>query len=109
MTGGKIAKEKKQNLIWHHQSFFVVSSLSLLLTSDHRTQYYNMKILVGVKRVVDYAVKVRVQNNAVDLSNVKVSFGIKEAKRRFVCLRDDFFPVLCSILTYTLFPLFLPR
>jgi electron transfer flavoprotein beta subunit len=34
-----------------------------------------MKILVGVKRVVDYAVKVRVQNNAVDLSNVKMSMN----------------------------------
>lgn len=34
-----------------------------------------MKILVGVKRVVDYAVKVRVHKNAVDLSNVKMSLN----------------------------------
>ena len=34
-----------------------------------------MKILVGVKRVVDYAVKVRVQNNTVDLANVKMSLN----------------------------------
>lgn len=34
-----------------------------------------MRILVGVKRVVDYAVKVRVQKNTVDLSNVKMSLN----------------------------------
>jgi electron transfer flavoprotein beta subunit len=34
-----------------------------------------MRILVGVKRVVDYAVKVRVQNKTVDLSNVKMSLN----------------------------------
>jgi electron transfer flavoprotein beta subunit len=34
-----------------------------------------MRILVGVKRVVDYAVKVRVQNHTVDLSNVKMSLN----------------------------------
>jgi electron transfer flavoprotein beta subunit len=34
-----------------------------------------MKILVGVKRVVDYAVRVRVQNNSVDLNNVKMSLN----------------------------------
>lgn len=34
-----------------------------------------MKVLVGVKRVVDYAVKVRVQNNAVDIANVKMSLN----------------------------------
>ena len=34
-----------------------------------------MKVLVGVKRVVDYAVKVRVQNNAIDLANVKMSLN----------------------------------
>eukprot|EP00934_Nitzschia_sp_Nitz4_P009274 Nitzschia sp. Nitz4//scaffold38_size140716//39861//40625//NITZ4_003134-RA/size140716-processed-gene-0.58-mRNA-1//-1//CDS//3329550039//9264//frame0 len=34
-----------------------------------------MKVLVGVKRVVDYAVKVRVQNKAVDLANVKMSLN----------------------------------
>lgn len=34
-----------------------------------------MKVLVGVKRVVDYAVKVRVQNNTVDLSNIKMSLN----------------------------------
>lgn len=34
-----------------------------------------MRVLVGVKRVVDYAVKVRVQNNSVDLSNVKMSLN----------------------------------
>lgn len=34
-----------------------------------------MKVLVGVKRVVDYAVKVRVQNNTVDLANIKMSLN----------------------------------
>jgi electron transfer flavoprotein beta subunit len=34
-----------------------------------------MKVLVGVKRVVDYAVKVRVQKNAIDLANVKMSLN----------------------------------
>mmetsp|Transcript_5587 Transcript_5587/g.6870 ORF Transcript_5587/g.6870 Transcript_5587/m.6870 type:complete len:261 (-) Transcript_5587:30-812(-) len=34
-----------------------------------------MKILVGVKRVVDYAVRVRVANNTIDLSNVKMSMN----------------------------------
>jgi len=34
-----------------------------------------MKILVGVKRVVDYAVKVRVGANGVDLKNVKMSLN----------------------------------
>jgi electron transfer flavoprotein beta subunit len=34
-----------------------------------------MKVLVGVKRVVDYAVKVRVQKSNVDLSNVKMSLN----------------------------------
>jgi len=34
-----------------------------------------MRIIVGVKRVVDYAVRVRVQNNTVDLSNVKMSLN----------------------------------
>mmetsp|Transcript_7630 Transcript_7630/g.18371 ORF Transcript_7630/g.18371 Transcript_7630/m.18371 type:complete len:255 (-) Transcript_7630:101-865(-) len=34
-----------------------------------------MKVLVGVKRVVDYAVKVRVQNKSVDLNNVKMSLN----------------------------------
>ena len=34
-----------------------------------------MKVLVGVKRVVDYAVKVRVQNKTVDLANVKMSLN----------------------------------
>lgn len=34
-----------------------------------------MKVLVGVKRVVDYAVKVRVQNKNVDLSNIKMSLN----------------------------------
>jgi electron transfer flavoprotein beta subunit len=34
-----------------------------------------MKILVGVKRVVDYAVKVRVGQNGVDLKNVKMSLN----------------------------------
>mmetsp|Transcript_21765 Transcript_21765/g.33212 ORF Transcript_21765/g.33212 Transcript_21765/m.33212 type:complete len:262 (-) Transcript_21765:90-875(-) len=34
-----------------------------------------MRILVGVKRVVDYAVKVRVANNAVDLASVKMSLN----------------------------------
>jgi electron transfer flavoprotein beta subunit len=34
-----------------------------------------MKILVGVKRVVDYAVKVHVQKGAVNLNNVKMSLN----------------------------------
>jgi electron transfer flavoprotein beta subunit len=34
-----------------------------------------MKILVGVKRVVDYAVKVRVGANGVELKNVKMSLN----------------------------------
>jgi len=34
-----------------------------------------MKVLVGVKRVVDYAVKVRVQNKTVDLNNIKMSLN----------------------------------
>lgn len=34
-----------------------------------------MKILVGVKRVVDYAVKVRVTKGMVDLANVKQSMN----------------------------------
>jgi electron transfer flavoprotein beta subunit len=46
------------------------STLSILTT-----QAPTMKILVGVKRVVDYAVKVRVQNNTVDLNNIKMSLN----------------------------------
>lgn len=34
-----------------------------------------MKVLVGVKRVVDYAVKVRVGDNGVNLKNVKMSLN----------------------------------
>lgn len=34
-----------------------------------------MKVLVGVKRVVDYAVKVQVQKGAVNLANVKMSLN----------------------------------
>jgi len=34
-----------------------------------------MKVLVGVKRVVDYAVKVRVSNGTVELANVKQSMN----------------------------------
>jgi electron transfer flavoprotein beta subunit len=34
-----------------------------------------MKVLVGVKRVVDYAVKVRVNKGMVDLKNVKQSMN----------------------------------
>jgi len=34
-----------------------------------------MKILVGVKRVVDYAVRIRVANSKIDLSNVKMSLN----------------------------------
>jgi electron transfer flavoprotein beta subunit len=34
-----------------------------------------MKVLVGVKRVVDYAVKVRVSKGTVDLANVKQSMN----------------------------------
>ena len=39
------------------------------------TKSRKMKILVGVKRVVDYAVKVRVQGGTVDLNNVKMSIN----------------------------------
>ena len=35
----------------------------------------SMKVLVGVKRVVDYAVKVRVTKGTVDLANVKQSMN----------------------------------
>ena len=34
-----------------------------------------MKVLVGIKRVVDYAVKVRVNKGTVDLSSVKQSMN----------------------------------
>ncbi|KDO18185.1 hypothetical protein SPRG_16309, partial [Saprolegnia parasitica CBS 223.65] len=34
-----------------------------------------MKVLVAVKRVVDYAVKVRVTPTGVDLNNVKMSMN----------------------------------
>ena len=34
-----------------------------------------MKVLVGVKRVVDYAVKVQVQKGSVNLKNVKMSMN----------------------------------
>jgi hypothetical protein len=34
-----------------------------------------MKVLVGIKRVVDYAVKIRVNKGTVDLSNVKQSMN----------------------------------
>ena len=34
-----------------------------------------MKVLVGVKRVVDYAVRVQVKNNTIDLSNIKMSLN----------------------------------
>jgi hypothetical protein len=38
---------------------------------------YSMKVLVGVKRVVDYAVKVRVnsEKTAVELNNIKMSLN----------------------------------
>jgi electron transfer flavoprotein beta subunit len=34
-----------------------------------------MKVLVGVKRVMDYALKARVSKGTVDLSNVKQSIN----------------------------------
>ena len=34
-----------------------------------------MKVLVGIKRVVDYAVKVRVNKGTVELANVKQSMN----------------------------------
>jgi electron transfer flavoprotein beta subunit len=34
-----------------------------------------MKVLVGVKRVVDYAVKVRVSKGTIDLANFKQSMN----------------------------------
>jgi electron transfer flavoprotein beta subunit len=44
-------------------------------TKSHQFLGITMKVLVGVKRVVDYAVKVRVQNKSVDLANVKMSLN----------------------------------
>ena len=44
-------------------------------TKQNETKPGTMKVLVGVKRVVDYAVKVRVQNNTVDLANIKMSLN----------------------------------
>jgi hypothetical protein len=44
-------------------------------TYSAQQQIVAMKVLVGVKRVVDYAVKVRVSNGAVDLANVKQSMN----------------------------------
>lgn len=45
------------------------------LKSAKRSQAHGMRVIVGVKRVVDYAVKVRVaaDKTAVDLSSAKMS------------------------------------
>lgn len=50
-----------------------------------------MKVLVGVKRVVDYAVKVRVKQNTVDLQNVKMSLNpfCEIAVEEAVRLKED--------------------
>ena len=46
-----------------------------------------MKVLVGVKRVVDYAVKVRVTKGTVDLGSVKQSMNpFCEVSSTFACL-----------------------
>lgn len=56
-------------------------SLSLFFSLSHPIIYTSvvviiiMRVLVGVKRVVDYAVKVRVANGTVDLANVKQSMN----------------------------------
>ena len=42
-------------------------------TLFRQTPVANMKVIVGVKRVVDYTVKVRVKDNKVDINNVKMS------------------------------------
>ena len=67
-----------------------------------------MKVLVGVKRVVDYAVKVRVQNKMVDLANVKMSLNpfceiaveeavrLKEAKAASEVVAVSIGPKQCS-------------
>jgi hypothetical protein len=48
-----------------------------------------MKILVGVKRVVDYAVRVRVAGGTVELANVKQSMNpfCEVNKLTIVCMR----------------------
>jgi electron transfer flavoprotein beta subunit len=54
----------------------ITSNTSITLSYPPQQKQLNtMKILVGVKRVVDYAVKVRVQNKSVDLNNVKMSLN----------------------------------
>lgn len=67
-----------------------------------------MKILVGVKRVVDYAVKVRVQNNTIDLNNIKMSLNpfceiaveeavrLKEAKKADEVIAVSIGPKQCT-------------
>lgn len=67
-----------------------------------------MKVLVGVKRVVDYAVKVRVQNNTVDLNNIKMSLNpfceiaveeavrLKEAKKADEVVAVSIGPKQCT-------------
>jgi hypothetical protein len=53
---------------------FVVSlNQAVCRSSVQRRQA--MKVLVGVKRVVDYAVKVRVNKGTVDLANIKQSMN----------------------------------
>jgi electron transfer flavoprotein beta subunit len=67
-----------------------------------------MKVLVGVKRVVDYAVKVRVQNKSVDLKNIKMSLNpfceiaveeairLKEAKKADEVVAVSIGPKQCT-------------
>uniref|UniRef100_A0A7S3PBZ9 Electron transfer flavoprotein subunit beta n=1 Tax=Amphora coffeiformis TaxID=265554 RepID=A0A7S3PBZ9_9STRA len=67
-----------------------------------------MKVLVGIKRVVDYAVKVRVSNKTVDLSSVKQSMNpfceiaveeavrLKEAKKASEVVAVSIGPKQCT-------------
>lgn len=66
----------REDRVTSDSGIFVVS-LSLAAPSilPQQTLSSTMKILVGVKRVVDYAVKVRVANGTVELANVKQSMN----------------------------------
>jgi hypothetical protein len=63
------------------------TSCCVVVGFDHHTVI--MKILVGVKRVVDYAVRVRVSKGTVDLANVKQSMNPFCEVRRWVCATDS--------------------
>jgi hypothetical protein len=70
-----------QLLGMNHSTVVESLSLSLFFSLSHPIIYTSvvviiiMRVLVGVKRVVDYAVKVRVANGTVDLANVKQSMN----------------------------------